>query len=260
MLRKSFPCLVAIVLFGAAFATPARAQSQAVSFNLGYFTIRGSGATVPAPGTTRTAGDVLVAELNGGLYDALAFRLGDFNDVTFGGDYLIGLGDFLEGGVGIGYYRSTVTSVSANFLNPDGSEITQALRLRIVPITATVRFLPLGRHGVVEPYIGGGLGIFNWKYTESGDFVFPNPAFPDNPDIIPATYEAPCSDCNVSAWAAGPVIVGGARVPFSAYAVGFELKWQRASGTLPTTGQNAFLGDKIDLGGISYNVTFGVRF
>ena len=61
-------------------------------------------------------------------------------------------------------------SVYRDFVNTNGAEIAQDLKLRIVPFTATVRFLPIGRGGV-EPYVGGGLGVFNWRYSETGEFV-----------------------------------------------------------------------------------------
>ena len=243
MLRKSLVALCAIVVFGAVFAAPARAQSQAVSLNIGYFTVRGLDARA-----AQTPPDVLAAELNGGQYDALAFDLNHFNSVTFGGEWLIGLGDFLEGGVGVGYYSRSVPSVSANFVNTNQSEIQQTLRLRIVPITASVRFLPLGRRAIVEPYIGAGLGIFAWRYTEVGQFVFSNQD--GSADIVSGDYLG-------SGTSVGPVIIGGARFPFGNYAIGGEIRWQRATGTLPT---DQFLSDHVDLGGITYQATFVVRF
>ena len=38
--------------------------------------------------------------------DFLGFDINDFNGVTFGGEYLVGLGDFFDAGLGIGYYRN----------------------------------------------------------------------------------------------------------------------------------------------------------
>jgi opacity protein-like surface antigen len=118
----------------------------------------------------------------------------------------------------------------------------------MVPVTATVRFLPLGRAAPVEPYIGGGVGFINWRYSETGEFV-------DSSDgsIFRATYEA-------DGTAVGPVIVGGVRFPAGdAFMVGAEYKWQKAEGdTNPAESQ--LLGNKIDLGGSSLNFTFHIRF
>lgn len=243
MLRRWLFTLVAIVFLAVAVAPPALAQSQGVSFNVGRFNLRG----------VDSRNDVLFEELNGGFYDALDFNIKDFNNVTFGADWLLGLSDYLEAGLGVAYYSRSVPSRSLNFVDLNDNEITQDLRLRIVPITATIRFLPLGRHSVVEPYIGAGIGIFGWRYSETGRFVFaPGPGETDA-SIIPATYEK-------NGWNAGPVVVGGARVPFGQFSLGGELRWQKAHGTLPTTGDNSFLSDRLDLGGVTYQVTFGVRF
>ncbi len=248
MLRKPLVALVAILLFGAAFAQPARAQSQAVNIQIGEFFLRGI--------DSRVAGDVLANDLAGtsivagtNLSDALFFQMKDFNGFTFGGEWLIGVGDFLEGGVGIAYYKRSVDSTYANFVNTqDGPEITQTLRLRVVPITATVRFLPLGRRSVIEPYIGAGLGVFIWRYTEAGLFIDPS-----NGDIFSATGS---NSFQATGTNVGPVILGGARIPFGAYAIGGEVRWQRAEGTLPSD----FVGTKIDLGGVTAQATFTVRF
>jgi hypothetical protein len=251
MLRKTLLMLVLIVLVGAAFAPPARAQSQAVSFNLGYLWVRSMQGRYDS-GNVTYPGDVLWTEFNGDYYDQLAFRLQDFNNVTFGGEWLVGLGDFLEGGLGVSYYSANVPSISANLVNADtGADILQTLRLRMIPINATVRFLPLGRHAVVEPYIGGGVAIINYRYAEEGDFV--DATDPNNLGIFSATYTH-------SGWAVGPQIVGGLRVPFGAYFFGGEYRYQWARGSLPTTGDNAFLSDRVDLGASTFQVTFGVRF
>ena len=92
-------------------------------------------------------------------------------------------------------------SVYRDFVNDNGSEIAQDLKLRIVPITATIRFLPVGRGGPVEPYIGGGIGIFNWRYSEAGEFV----DFSDG-SIFRAQFKA-------DGTSVGPVVVAGLRLP-----------------------------------------------
>ena len=81
----------------------------------------------------------------------------------------------MSAGAGIGYYQQTVPSFDINYANlANGANINADLKLRIVPFNATFRFLPLGRHHYgVEPYIGGGIGVFGWRYSESGQFVDP---------------------------------------------------------------------------------------
>ena len=80
-------------------------------------------------------------------------------------------GDNFDAGLGVGFYQRTVPAVDDDFVNADGTEIEQDLKLRIVPFTATVRLLPLGHHDGIEPYIGAGVGVFNYRYSETGQFV-----------------------------------------------------------------------------------------
>jgi hypothetical protein len=182
----------------------------------------------------------------------LAFRIRDFNGATVGGEYLVGITNYLEAGLGVGYYQRTVPSVYAYQVNSDGSEIEQDLKLKAVPFTATVRLLPFGHTAGIEPYIGGGVAIVNWHYTETGDWV-------DSTDnsIFTDTYSG-------HGTATGPLVLGGVRVPFGPIGIGGEVRWQDVKGNLP--GDQGFATTKsgqtpwIDLGGWSYLMTFQVHF
>ncbi|HET7217264.1 MAG TPA: outer membrane beta-barrel protein [Vicinamibacterales bacterium] len=250
MMKRHWLKVVRVALpgaFVAAMAASASAQivqvtrsdaRHAVGFNLGYFAVKGE--------DSRVDDDVLVANLSSS--DPLLFEIDDFNGFTLGGEWLYGVSEYIETGVGIGYYQRTVTSIYADKVNANGSEIVQDLKLRIAPITATVRFLPIGRSGPVEPYIGGGIGFFLWRYSETGEFV-------DSSDdtIFRDTYKADGA-------AVGPVILGGIRFPAGdAVTVGAELKWQKAEGDTNSV-ESRLLGNKIDLGGTSFNFTMHFRF
>jgi hypothetical protein len=221
-------------------ATPAASAQQALNLSIGGFSPRGEDG--------RTPNDVLVNDLT---QLPLIFNISDFRSVVIGADYLIGFGNNFEAGLGIGYQRRSVPSVYGDLINNDGSEIEQTLRLRVVPFNATVRFLPLGRHASVEPYIGAGVGIFAFRYTESGQWV-------DRSDssIFRQTYVG-------SGSATGPLIVGGIRAPLGNFAPGFELRYQSAIGDLPA---DQFTTDatnqrpKIDLGGFTYLFSVNLRF
>jgi opacity protein-like surface antigen len=233
MFRKLMLIAMVVVVAGTFTAMPARAQST-VSFNLGYF--------VPRSLDSRGTGDVLFENLN-----YLSFNFDDFRNVTFGGDYLYPIGDFIEVGGGIGYYSRSVPSVYTDWVNSDGSEIVQELKLRIVPITATVRVLPLSKNLPVQPYVGVGVAILPWRYSETGDFVDFSTG-----DIFRNTYAA--SGTNV-----GPTVLGGVRLALARkFALGFEVRWQHGTGTLPP--ELLFSGNTIDLGGMSYNGTFNFKF
>lgn len=228
----SAACALAATLM---VADTAHAQ-QTVNFTLGYFAVRGEDG--------RIADDVVNENLGLGLY---SFDVKDFNSASIGGEWLFPIGDYLEAGVGVQFSSRTVPSVYFDLVRPNGNEIEQDFKLRIVPITGTVRVLPLGRNAPVQPYVGAGIGIFNWRYSEVGDFVdFTTP----NRQIFSANYEE-------SGTSIGPVAVFGLRVPLGQFSLGGELRYQKAEGDLDTTD---FLAPKIDLGGWHYQATFGVRF
>ena len=243
--RRQMSGLIAgVTLLLAGVAAPAQAQvvqvdrgdaKHSVGFNLGYFAVKGE--------DSRVDDDVLLADL-----DDLAFDIGDFSGFTFGGEWLFGIGDFIETGVGLGYYQKEVTSVYRDFVDTDGTEIVQDLKLRVVPITATVRFLPIGRAAAVQPYVGAGIGIFPWRYTETGEFV----DFSDG-SIFRDRYEA-------DGTAFGPVVLGGLRFPIGdAMTTGVEFRWQKAEGdTKPE--ESRLLAPKIDLGGWTTSWNFHFRF
>jgi opacity protein-like surface antigen len=232
-------CALTILLAGAASAEAQIRRvepRQSIGVNLGYFALRGE--------DTRGDRDVLIANLFD--FEPLAFDVSDFNGATVGGEWLFGLGEFMEGGVGAGFYRRTVPSVYADVVRDNGREIAQDLRLRVVPVTATVRFLPLGRGGV-EPYVGAGLGIFNWRYSEVGEFV-------DTFDysIFPGRFTA-------NGTSAGPVVLGGIRFPVSdVWLLGGEVRYQRAEGQIDSASE--LLGDRFDLGGWTTSLTMHIRF
>jgi hypothetical protein len=229
----------------AAILAPAAAQAQvrqvstsdhhqAIGFTLGGFFPKGL--------DSRVADDVLLRD-----HDDLVFEMKDFNGGSVSGEWLFALGDFVETGIGAGYYRRTVPTVYRGFVNDNGSEIEQDLKLRIVPMTATVRFLPIGR-GSVEPYVGAGIGAFNWRYSETGQFV-------DTSDssIFTSRYIA-------KGTAVGPVILAGIRAPIAdVWDIGGEVQFQKATGDTKRA-ETALLADKIDLGGWHALLTMHVRF
>ena len=235
-MRRLLSLSLMALAFGVVAAPPASAQ-QSLNFYVGGFTPRAEDA--------RNRDDVLVRDLGAGK-DALLFNVTDFNVATIGGEWLVGLGSNFEGSLGLGFHSRAVPSIYAQRVNSNGSEIEQELKLRVVPFTATVRFLPMGRHNGIVPYVGAGVGVLNWRYSETGEFV-------DSRDlsIFRTSYVG-------SGTATGPVILGGVRVPIGSWGVGGEIRYQSAIGTLPTNVD--FLGTKIDLGGFNYLLTINVRF
>ena len=231
MNRRSLAAVVVVMALAAASAVPAFAQ-QSLTFQFGGF--------VPRTEDGRPAGDVLVVNRQ-----YLVFAVSDFDGATFGGEWAVGLGDYFEAGLGVGYFQRTVPTVYDAWVNSDGSEIQQDLRLRIVPATAVVRILPLGTKRAFQPYVGGGFGIYSWKYSETGEFV----DFYDN-SIYRASYAQ-------NGRTVGPVAVFGARGRLGkSFTLGMEVRLQWAEADL----SQDFLGDRIDLGGTSILSTFTYRF
>ena len=224
---------VALAVFVAAVGVQPALAQQTINFNFGYFTVRGEDA--------RIADDVLVENRT-----FLTFDLDEFDGGTAGVEWLVPLGNFVEAGAGIGFSRRTVPSVYTLYQANDGTEIAQDLRLRIIPIAFTMRVLPLGQSSAVQPYIGAGLGIFNWRYSESGDFI--NVGSGSRP-VFRDSFVADGSET-------GPIALGGIRFAGDAMSGGFEVRYQAAEGEVG----ERFAAPKIDLGGWSYLFNIGVRF
>lgn len=244
MMRPKFihcASLAAILFLTGAAASEAQIRrvepNQSVGLNLGYLAVRSEDARVP--------GDVLVANLFD--FEPLAFDVSDFNGAAVGGEWLFGLGEYLEGGVGLGFYRRTVPSVYSEVVHETGREIEQDLRLRVIPASFTVRFLPVGRGGV-EPYVGGGFGLFNWRYSEVGEFV-------DTRD-----YSVFRDRFVANGTSTGALLLGGIRFPVAdLWMIGGEVRYQRAEGSIDIDQAN-LLGDRIDLGGWTTSLTVHLRF
>jgi len=230
MLRRFWLVFVVVCSAFGSLAQPALAQ-QTFNVSLGYFTPRGQDA--------RVTGDVLNANWN-----FLEFDIKDFNGASIGGEWLFPVGRYIEAGAGVSFTRKTVPTVYSRLLNANGSEIEQELRLRMIPAALTFRVLPLGQDRGFQPYIGGGLGIISWRYSESGQFV-------DTRDssIFNNSYSA-------SGTKTGPVAMGGIRFAGDSIATGFEVRYQAAEADLAPP----FAGPKLDLGGWSYLFTLGARF
>jgi opacity protein-like surface antigen len=229
--------LALAVLALVATTAPAVAQ-QSLSLNIGYFAVRGEGG--------RVAGDTIVANLYADPPFALGYWVSDFNNITVGAEWLIPLGNFLEVGAGVNYYSETVPSWYPDLSNTNGSDITQSLRLQTVPVTGTLRLVMTGRRAAVQPYVGAGVAIVPWSYSETGDFV------DSNLDIFRWEYKD-------SGTAVGAVIFGGLRVALNRkVALGTEFRYQMVDAPLdPSVG---FQGTRLDLSGMTYQGSVIFRF
>ena len=193
---------------------------------------------------SRVAGDVLVADLSD--VQPLLFDIEDFDGFSISGEWLVGLGKYLEAGVGAGFYQKTVPSVYRDLENANGGEIEQDLKLEPSRLPEPCAFSRSA--ATASAVFRRGHRRINWRYSESGEFV-------DTSDdsIFRNTYVA-------KGWAAGPVFLAGIRFPIGdAFTIGGEARWQWAEGDTDRD-ETGLLGDKIDLGGWHAAATFHFRF
>jgi hypothetical protein len=220
----------AVLVTGVLAARDASAQ-QSVNFYLGGF--------VPQGEDSRGTNDELFV-----VKDFLTYDFGRFTGATVGGEWLLPVNYWIDAGFGLGYYQKTAPSFYTDLVNENGTDIEQDLKLRIVPFTATFRFLPMGRGAAVRPYVGAGIGVLSWRYSETGSFVdFDNTIFRDN-------FVAHGADV-------GPVFLGGVTVPIGRVDIGGEIRHQSGEGKLPV---DRFYAPTINLGGTSYLAVFNIRF
>lgn len=231
-MRRMFTAGVVLAVAAGVLSPAIASAQQTLNFSVGGFVPRGEDG--------RGSGDVLVNNL-----DFLAFNIKDFNGATVGAEWLTGLGDKFEAGLGLSFYQRSTPAVYLFDINSNGTEIEQDIKLRVVPFTATVRFLPMGHHNGVEPYIGAGVGVMSWRYSETGQFLATDRS------IFRGNFVGKGS-------ATGPVILGGVRFPLGAWGAGFEIRHQSAEGKLPA--EQDFAGSTIDLGGFTYSFTVHMRF
>jgi hypothetical protein len=235
-----------LVVAGLLVSTPRPAQAQIdslVGFHIGGF--------IPKGYDGRDTDDVLRDNVSFLTYDCSKDDpLRCFNGFTFSGEYLLGLGDWIEAGVSVGYYQKSVPAFYTEFTNDDGTDIFNETDVRNIPVAVTVRAFPIGRTTPVQPYVGGGVVFNRWRYRESGDFIdfTPGGGLP----IIEGTFED-------DGTAVGATVLGGVRAPIGrTFFVGGEVRWQ--SGTADLDPELNFATNKLDLGGVSVLAGVHVRF
>jgi opacity protein-like surface antigen len=204
------------------------------------------GAFMPKGEDSRVDGDALFVNR-----DALLFEIDDFKGVSFGAEWLVGVSKYIEAGVDVSFYQRTVPSIYREFIDTDDTEIEQDLKLRIIPVTASVRFLPVGRDASVQPYIGIGASLLNWRYSETGEFI----DFSEGGVVFRDRIVAKGNTL-------APMFIGGVRFPVAdIWTIGGEFRYQAGDGdTGGAAARFATGADKIDLGGWTANVNFHFRF
>jgi hypothetical protein len=173
-----------------------------------------------------------------------------FNGFSVSGEYLFGLGDWIEAGVSVGYYSKKVTADYTDYEDTDGTLIINDTTFRNVPVAATVRAFPIGRTTPVQPYVGGGVAFQRWGYKEEGEFI----------DFTPGGGLPIFSDeFEDNGWAVGPTVLFGVRAPIgNAFFVGGEARWTGGKAKLKE--DLNFAANELELGGWNVMAGFHVKF
>ncbi len=170
----------------------------------------------------------------------------DFENVSFGADYLLSLnrrtGLLFSGSV----YEGDNTQSYRGFLDNFGDRIQHDTTFGIASATVGVVF-QFSPDGVINPYLGFGGGAYFWTLEEDGDFI----DFGPNPDEV---FSARLESDGV---AFGHYWMAGLEAPItdrvSLYAEG---RWTTAKDDL--SGDFESFGGEIDLSGREY--AFGISW
>lgn len=182
-------------------------------------------------------------------------RARDFRGVFGGIEYNTVILPYLELGVGLDGYGRTVDSSYRDYTNQDqgGAEIRQTLKLKIVPLGATLRFVPTSKSAPVAPYVGAGVDAIFYTYEEYGDFI----------DFWDPNLTIFNDDFKDNGAALGFHVVGGVRVYLNRdFAIVGEGRYQWAKKDMghDFAPNEPGLVNRIDLGGASFTVGLHVRF
>jgi hypothetical protein len=172
----------------------------------------------------------------------------DWNGIYGGAEYSFNLNTHLELGISVDGYGKEIQSSYRDSVRDDGSEISQTLRLVVVPVGLSLRVLPLDRHAAVQPYATIGGDVFIYHYEEFGDFI----DFFD--DSLPISSDSFVSN--------GAVLGGhaavGLRVPIGHdFAITGEVRYQFAPRSQM---KDDFSLNEIDLNGTSATIGVRLRF
>ena len=170
----------------------------------------------------------------------------DMQDIYMGVEYEHFLGRYFSFALEGGMYSRTVYSSYRDYVYDDDSLIFQNIYLSMSGIEADIKFYPMGHRRYFNPYIGGGIGVYLWKYEQWGDFL----DFTD--------WSVSEGYAYTETWSAGLNVKGGFIYRFiRRMGLSFEAKYQYLKGEL----SSYFEGfEKFDLSGLTINVGLNLYF
>ncbi len=179
-------------------------------------------------------------------FENLSFSKSDFNNSSYALEIEYFANPFISLSVEGGTYSNTVYSEYSEYVYDDDSPIYQNMFLRISGLELNVKVYPIGYKRFLIPYIGGGAGIYSWKYEQWGDFI----NFEDGTIQDGYAY--------TKAYSPGFNLRIGIIIRIKRHlGISFEAKDQYLKGTL----SSLFEGfEKLDLSGRTYNLGVHIYF
>lgn len=118
---------------------------------------------------------LFVPSLSSDLWDVnienLTFNKEDFRDVYYAMEYEFFINRKLSLSFETGRYKHEEYSMYRDYEYDDGSPIYQNLSLKITSFELNFKIYPMGTRARIYPFIGGGAGLYAWKYEQWGDFI-----------------------------------------------------------------------------------------
>src|SRR5260221_12484808 len=111
----------------------------------------------------------------------------DWIGVYGGAEYSFNVAPPLEMGISLDGYTREIPTSYRDSVREDGSEISQTLKLTVVPLGVSLRALPADRYAPVQPYLTLGADVFFYKYEEFGAFI---DFFSNNLDISSDSFKS----------------------------------------------------------------------
>lgn len=172
----------------------------------------------------------------------------DLEDVSFTVDYQRLLSSRLALQISGNFYNGDTDQSYLRFEDGLGRAISHTTTLERNAFTAGLVVHPIGHDVAVAPYLGAGVGLYDWRLEESGDFIiFADPGLP----IVVDTFESEGTDFG---WY-GHV---GLEVPMGrTWALFLEGRWDQATAELEQDFEG--FGD-LDLGSEQYGIGFSWSF
>jgi opacity protein-like surface antigen len=104
--------------------------------------------------------------------------ISDFEDASFGLDYLLPLNDRVSLIFSGSVYEGETTNAYRDFVDNFGDRIRHDTTLSIASGTVGLVLHLTGPDAAVQPYVGAGGGAYPWELEESGDFIGSGPSLP----------------------------------------------------------------------------------